>query len=483
MKTTIERGTFYLLLSNLIFFLTGYAIYFGLGRLFDPALFGVYGVIISLVSVITVVLSDSIQLAVSRFVSRSEKKAQAILGKALTLHLIIGFIAFIAYFLLSDFIAFLLNDQSLAFFIRLSSPVILFFPLFSVFLGYFNGLRHFKRQAMLNSFYYVAKLVFVLGLVVIGFGLLGAVMGFIIASFIALVLGLMLAKGIGTKTKAVNAIEILKFEMPLIGAIIVLHLLNNMDLFFVKALTPAGISSALSGYYLAASTLARMPQLIVLAVSMVLFPLISGTTFKKNLRKTRFYIQHALRYALLVLVPLAFLFASTSKELISLTYTSAYIQGSTALSILVFGAAFYSIFLILSTIISGSGKPGTTMLFSIIVLLVDFILNFFLVPVYSLDGAAYAITISMLFGCIVAGAYVFNKFKVLVSIASTTKIILASIILFLASNFWQLTGILLLAKYIALILLFLVILIALKELTKKDLEVFQNMLRPSHAKK
>jgi len=80
--------------------------------------------------------------------------------------------------MLADIFAISLGDITLAYYIRISGLTLLGYALYSVINGYFNGRKDFKKEAGMEITYSVSKLVFVGGLVMLGFSLTGVFIGF-----------------------------------------------------------------------------------------------------------------------------------------------------------------------------------------------------------------------------------------------------------------------------------------------------------------
>src|SRR5262249_5369030 len=53
------------------------------------------------------------------------------------------------------------------------------------------------------------------------------------------------------------------------------------------------------GYYRGVKTRARLPYQLMLAVTFIVFPLVSRATFQKDAEKTRIYIRTTMRYSLI----------------------------------------------------------------------------------------------------------------------------------------------------------------------------------------
>ena len=475
-SASIERGTLYVVASMLYFFLTGYVIYIALARfLLTPEQFGSYAIVIALVSIIVAIFSSGIEQSISKFVSAKRELAYAIKRKSLALIGLVSFVAALAYFLSAGYIALLLNDLSLIPLIQISAAPIFFFSLYSIYTGCLNGLKDFAKYSLATFIYLTFKLIFILGLAFIGFGLFGAVAGYAVAAFFA-VAAVALISRFEKNEKTFEMQKLLKFALPVTAFAIVIKFWIDIDLFAVKALSPIAEAAALSGYYAAATTIAKLPQVIVVAFSSVLFPLVAGTSAQNDEKKTKFYISSAVRYSLLVLIPIVFLFSSTSEQLIVLIYSAKYASGAIALAILPFALAFFSLFFILATAIMGIGKPRIATGIGAIMLALALLLNFLLVPAYGIFGAAFSALISMFFGFLISGIYIYKKFHILFNTKSTAKIVFAGIVVYFISFFWEISGLLLIAKYLALIAVYAAILFCVREFTERDKAVLQNML-------
>ncbi len=477
MAERIERGTFLLVSSNGFSFAANYLIYFFLGRLLiGPELLGAYAVVISIVGIIEMVLVKSVQQSVSKFVSEDPSSVQIVRKSAALLMILFGFALFIAYFALSGLIAAAFGDTTLTPFIQLTALLLLLHPVFSVFMGCLNGLNLFATQSKLRAFYATLKLVLIVSLAYLN-GLAGAIAGFVLASFVSMLAGFFLTRSKAKpKAAAFNYGRFVAFMAPIFLFSIVLDLLTSIDLFAVKALSGEQ-SGLLAGYYAAAATIAKIFPMVISAIAFAVFPLVSATTFQRNLQKTRFYISNTMRYCLLVIAPVAFLFASTPAELISLIYPERYLPGAAPLPILCFAFAIYTLFIVEATIIAAANRPRTAMAISIAALSTSAVLNALLVPTMLLAGAALATLAGSTVGLILAGIFLLHKFKTLVSAKSALKILAAGLVVFFVSINWGVSGLLLAAKYCVLLLLYAAILFLLRDLNKRDLRIFLNMIR------
>ncbi len=476
MAGTIERGAFFIFLSYFASFISSYIVYFALGRLLGAADFGIYGVTISLVMVINTVLVTTMEQTVSKFVSERPDQNERVKKTALLLHLSISSVIFIVFVLLVPFIAFMLNDISLTPFIYLISPLILLQPLFRLFSGSLNGLKRFSLQSKLVGIHSFAKVVLIIGLVLLGFGLFGAISGFILSSLFLLLVACFMA-GLKINSKPLNPDKMIAFAVPIGGLALITTLLMSFDLFAVKAFTDISISSALAGYYNAAGTIAKVIPTLVVAISFVAFPLVSSASFKGNKKKTAFYINHSLRYSFFIIAFLSAIFSSTASEIIDFVYGSGYAPAAVPLEILAIGFGVFAFFLIFVTILSAVGMAKITFLIGVIVLIVDFALNLFTVPKIGMVGAAFSTTIASFLGLILLGIVIKRVFGSLLSATVTVKILLSALLVFAFGSIFPASGLLLIFKYLILSILYVLALLALRELKPFDFLVLKNVLR------
>lgn len=470
---SIEKGAFYLLIAKIVFFLSGYALLFVLGRfVLSPAEFGIFGVVLSIISLVNIILISGIEQSVSKFVSETPAKAKAILRQALKIQLVFSLAIFLLLFLSADYIAFLLNDPRIAFYLRVSAFVPLLQPFFAAMTGYLNGLKDFRRQAIFTILYRTLRAGFPILLALAGLSLFGAFAGISLAALVALAACAAFV-GIGMPEHFPKK-KLVLFSAPIILYILLQNSFLSLDLLFLKALVFGENSSLFAGYYTAAQTLAIGPLELATTLSIVLFPLVSETVYTGKKEKSLFYIRNAYRYAFIIVAPLSAIAIANAPALITLVYGMPYAPGASALAILSLAFVFFTIFIISETIISAKGSPHKAMLFALIAVIADIALLLALVPALGLDGAAIASTISMAFGCLISTAYVFRHFRAF-PFKSTAKTIVACIALVVASAFIPATGLLMIAKYVFLLAVFLAAMVLLGEIKKADIRLAARM--------
>ncbi|MGH2567925.1 MAG: lipid II flippase MurJ, partial [Bacteroidota bacterium] len=257
--------------------------------------------------------------------------------------------------------------------------------------------------------------------------------------------------------------------------------LINLDIWLVKALTEASDGGDhVVGYYAAAYNLARVPYLLMTAVTMTIFPAISNAVFEHRTGDARVLIRQQLRLVLLILMPAILIVHATSDEIISLLFTSDYLPASESFRILFTGVSAFSIFLFFVNIIAADNKPNFGVVISMLLLPVAIVLNYFLIDTLSIVGAAIATSAVSLIGLLISGAYVWRRFGRFIDMYSVLRISIASGCVYVAAGFDELFQIHLLVGYTVLGLIYGLMLLILREtdLTKVK-SLIRSLLNPS----
>ena len=474
------RGTIYITAAKIWFMVSGYGIAVTLAYLLTVEDYGIYRVVINTVSIINAVIVTGTYQTVSKYVSQEPENADSIKWKALGLQLYVGGAATLGFFLLAPVTAALLNDSRLTGWLRLASLITLSYAFYSVYTGYFNGKRQFGTQAGLDITYSTLKLAFIVFLAWLGFGVTGSVAGFALAAASVLATSAIIARGSNRKGEA-RAGQLFRFQSYVLLFTFVITLLQRVDLMLIKALSSpdATTASENAGYYSAALDIANLTYQIVVSVTFVVFPLVSQSTFADDRARTQGYISNTLRYTLMVMALTATLFSCLAAGVLRVIYREAYQAAGPALRIVAFGMLFFGLLYVVTTIISASGQPKVSLALGIVTLVVSTGLNALLIPLYGLPGAATATTVSMLIGSLLASAYIWRKFRALMSFVSLARITGSAVAIYAASLlFSPASKLLIIGQLIALSLAYVVALVLTGELGRDDLRLISRVVRP-----
>ena len=409
---TVGLGFLFILMAKGYFLIAGFAVQFGLPRLFLRAArlqlegakiklwtaermaeswYGDYGVASRTISWINNTMVQGTIQAVSKFVAEDEDRAGSVKAAGIKVQAVIGGVLAATYFALSGPMARLLSDPNLTPYFRVTAIIILAYALYAVFIGYLNGLKRFKAQASFDVTYSTIKSVSILVLAFLGYGVaetLGAFSGaaVVVCMLAAVIVGVRNHSAVPfhwqvlVKAMVLVVVYYIFFNSLLIADIVTLKGLAGR----VGGVDPgaaAAMASALAGIYNGVLNLALLPYQGVLAVAFVIFPLISRSTFDQDHEATRTYIEGTLRYALVFVGFFAVCVASTPEALLALLNPS-FAVGAPALRIYVAGEVFFALFAICNTIIIASGRMGVAAVIAAVVLALDLGSNLTIVPAY-----------------------------------------------------------------------------------------------------
>ena len=476
MKQSTGAGTVWLMLSVMASLISNYFLHLWVAHFLGAQWYGTFGILLSLYLINDAVLNVGIPRAVSKFISESGEKFWPIVKASLKVQLLLSLLFVIIYIAFADLFSQLLKDHSLFPYIIFLGIMVLPLSLFSLFLsGYLNGLRLFREQALIKTVFPIARTLLAVILVWAGLAIWGILLAYLISIMIGLAMSYYYIRRFREKKMMpISAKPLLLFALPLMAAVLAMALLRNVNILFIKSLLADNISVAL---YTAAFTLSNISYLVFTALPLTITPAVSKAAAERNVPLVQKYISSSIRYSLLLLLPVAALVSATSSALLSWLYPSSYAQAGPLLAVLIFASTFLVLFYILLAVITASGSPVIELFFSLFFLALLIFLNFLLIPRSGLLGSAYAQLGTSLLAMLGAAAFVFARYKTLVSIVSLLKMVAAATGIYILATYWQYSGTFLLFNYVGLFLLYILILFLFGELGKEDLDLVKKVLR------
>jgi O-antigen/teichoic acid export membrane protein len=424
-NTALRRGALYLTASTFFFMLAGYIVNVWLGRSLGPQLYGTYGVVISVLTIISIMQNSGIPQAVAKFTAGdAQSKSGSALLAGIKLQLISTITVAIIFELASPALASLLHDPNLTPLLRLAALVLPAYGIYSIYIGYFNGRHDFKRQAAANNTYAFSKIVSVIGLSYL-IGVYGAISGFIISPLVALAFFGRLPSKQSTKT---SYRPIVLYAIPLIVFAVISTLYLSLDLLFVKGLLYSDKLAA--GYYTAAQNISLIPYYSVSAIGTVLFPAIAFNLSRQEANDK--LIQKSIRYALLIVVPLVAIMSAFADPVIQIVYSKSYLSAATFLPVLLLGYGCLSLFTVLANVLNGGSKARLAVTSAAMGLAVTAILCPILIPKYQLLGAAISTATGAFFSALSASILVARHFGNPYRVLSLVRIISAGLLLYIS---------------------------------------------------
>lgn len=442
----LARSFFFLLISEVLYNLSGYIIHSGMGRILGPTDYGRYAVVITLTTMIIILIGNGIPTAMSKYLSevfeKEKGKVPVIKNQAKKLQFfLIGSVALL-FFLGSPLIARILGDPGLTPLFQISSLIIPAFAMASFYFYYYTGIHEFKVQSFLKILRSVARMVFIVGLAWLykssGHAIEGAIIGYALAP-LAVFLGAQFFDPF-RKTEPKGDFpmrKLLNYAWPVTFFLIAYEFLVTIDLYLVKGLLK---SDYLTGIYNAAITVGRIPYYLFYALTILILPAVSKSTAEADHGKTEKLVSESFRLLFLALMPICLLMSVFAEPIIRIFYSQKFIEAVPPMQVFVFGVGFLTVFYVATFILNGAGKVKVPMLISLFGLALNTLLTYFLIQKYALMGAAWGTTLTSLFVMVIALIYVKKHFGYIFSFKSFLKIVGAFLALTLITQLVSIGG-------------------------------------------
>jgi len=246
------------------------------------------------------------------------------------------------------------------------------------------------------------------------------------------------------------------------------------------AADPSVLADVQNAYYAAVQNLARLSYQAIIAATFVVFPLVSRSTFTQDREITRRYLEVTSRYSLMFAAMIAVVMAANPAEVLALVYAPDYQHaGAPALPLLAFGNVAFSMLAINGTILNGAGQTRAAVGIAAGSLALAVAGNWIAIPLAAphgrvLEAAAAATAVAMLAGAIGSGLLLRQRLGGYLPLVSFLRIALATAAAVGAGRALPLHGKLMtLVEAAAVAAVFLGVLIATRELGRRDLQAIR----------
>jgi stage V sporulation protein B len=503
---TAARGGLAIAVAKVSFILLGFVQQVAL-----PYVLGVdgYGAISKVFAVVGIVNNVIVAVAlqgVSRSVaSVPVDRAPEALRKTLGMHVVLALAISTAFALLASSIADWIKSPHITEPLRLVALVVLLYGVYAPLVGSLNGLKRFVDQAGLDILYGVMRATLTIGVAYFfvktaGDGVLGAAVGFVLTAAIIVPIA-MTRSGIGRRGTAGPTVqEYATFLAPLAVGQISLNLLLQTDFMLLSRFVGgraetlglgAEAADSLVGVYRGVQLFAFLPYQMLMSVTFVLFPMLARAFAEGDKEGVRRYAVTGVRLAVI----LTGLIAGTISALGPLALRFAFPpeiadRGGEALRIAALGMGAFAILGIASAALTSLKRERVAAVLTIAAVILVAGGCIALVPRAEfgspmLVASAIATGTAMLVLTVVAGFALRGAAGGFVSPLTLARVGAAVALAHLAGRAMPYLGkMFVLVEAIALVALYLVVLVALRELGKADVATLRAALgRRSAAKK
>ena len=393
-----------------------------IARFLGPELYGQYALALVVPQILFIFTDLGINQGIIKFIADPKinggtREIAKIVKHGLMLRAFAGIALFLINYTFADvFASVLLQRPDLAFYVRLGSTSILLQVLFTTATSAFVGIDKTEYSALTTNVQALAKTIISVTLVLLGFSVAGAIIGFIASYVIAAAVGLFFLFSILRKKQnttaghnfAENVRVLLRYGTPLyIAALLVgfIPLFQNVMLAFFT--TDADI-----GNYKAAVNFATL--LTVFSIPITTALLAAFSKLNSNTRgEIKAFFKLANKYTSIIIIPAAFLIIIFSNEVVQTIYGTTYQSAS------VFLATYCLLYLLvgfghltLPSFYNGIGETKTTLKMSLLTFSALAVFSPLLTKTYNVQGLIVAFLIASTIGTLYGSYVAMKKFQV-----------------------------------------------------------------------
>lgn len=367
--------------TSVINYLFGLAI----GWLLLPGDYGLQAFVQTVLLIAGLILNSGFAWSITAEMVRADAARRAALVRgALVANLLLS-LAFAAFLVLLFALGPLrtgLESWTVTLLVALTLP---FLSMIAIANGAVRGAERFGDLALIRILEMGCRAAGGIVFVLAGFGVQGAVAGFLVGGIVAAVIGLWrVSRALQMSFWGAVARPSLSLAGNMFGALLGMALLLNLDVLALK-LFSASAGRELTGHYQAAIMLANTPYYLATALLAVLFPQLARL---KELRLTGPAVGEAVRLMVLALLPIEVVLILAPETILGMVFPPGYTAAAGALRILAVGNSAIILVATLSFAFQATGKARVPAVVLLSVTFCEAILLAMLVPTHADTGAA-----------------------------------------------------------------------------------------------
>lgn len=398
---TIAKGSFIVFFGVMLSKIFSYIYRIIVSRL-GPEDYGILSIALAIFGILGGLTMLGTEVGIVKFISNYNQKKENIKGviyDSFRFVLPLSIILAILLFIFSDYIAIhFFNSKKLGLLLKILAFFIPINAIRKIFLNSLIGFKLVKYETLAKAITEnLSKLIITALLILFGYGLLGALIGYVLGVFISLLIAYYLLRYkvfnlMDNNIKSVYSTkEFYSYSLPLLFSIIVFVVIlwtDTLLLGYFKGASDTGI-------YNAAMPTAQLLLIFPNALMAIFLPVISGINDVKNKEFITIFRAVTKWVLLMNIIPMA-LFIIYSKQILNIIFSSVYAQGSSILIILSFGFFVSCLAMSSNHVLLAFNKTKTVFFNNMMAAIINIALNLALIPRYGITGAAVSTAVSFI---------------------------------------------------------------------------------------
>ena len=412
-----------------------------IGRVLGPDLYGQYTLAFVVPQLLFLFTDLGINQGLVKFAADSHNGGETsrlarMLKYVLLIKALTGIAIFLANYTMGDwFASSILQRPELGYYVRLASTTIVFQALFSTVVSFFVGIDRAEYNALATNAQAIAKTVISVALLLLGFGIEGAILGSVASNVFGVAASLILLGFVFRRRKnsesatsvpgdniAKELSNLMRYCTPLYLSVLLVGFIPVFNNFILALFaTDANI-----GNYKAAINFNTLMTIISIPVTTTLLAAFSKLESSTEDKVRRFF-KYANKYATMLTVPIAVLLIVLAQQVIGIVYGKTY---DTAPLFLALHSGLYLLvglgYVTLQSLYNGLGEAKTTLKMNVIVVIALVVLGPLLANSFSVVGLITAFVVASALGTVYAAYIARRKYNVEFDYVALLKIYLVS---------------------------------------------------------
>jgi O-antigen/teichoic acid export membrane protein len=413
----IIAGSSVALLFKILFAVLGYTVILLITKRFGAFGLGIYNLSNTVLIILSTVCALGFQTAILRFIGQSGLKIEKVIPiyrGILIIVIPVSIIISILLFTLSELLASrVFQDSSLTFAFKICSFIIPVLVIKNINIEVFRGLKkirlsEFMRNLSVNS----VNILLILGLGIFISSYYLPVFTFSIAVFVTFLLStvLIITFFSGSEKSIENLLskkEMIKISSPMLVTAISFHIMGKIDTVMLGMLS----TTENVGIYSVALKLASVTSYILFAITRIVAPKISELYWAGKIEELKNVLKFSARIIFFTSTPILIMLLLFPNFFLNI-FGPEFALGRQALIFLVIGQFTNAFCGAVGHFLNMTGNQKFYMSVVFSTLIINIILNYFLIPRYGIKGAAIATMISKMLWNVVSVIYVKSKYDI-----------------------------------------------------------------------
>jgi O-antigen/teichoic acid export membrane protein len=468
-----SRGAVLLIGSQLVAIIVGFAIHFGLTRLLEPEVYGLYAVAISILMWGELLVSGSIGTVFPKLLSEGTSSAKTLWSWVWRGYLPLWLALWLTFSAASWGIAIALRDGRLVPLILIAALELPFFGIYFAGRSLLQGLMAHGWQAVVASSWALFRLFFIFAFVIFTGSVFWAMAGNSLGVAMTALLSVALVRPFLRDDKSTETVSLPSLLVGIGSITLLIALLDQialtMDLWLLKRLS----QPEFSGHYGAARFFALVPLMLAFGLYSAWFPAMCHELGKGERGRAKALLKEVMRVLIVGLLPFAVIVWVTAKPLTVLLFSQKFVLAAEPLRLLAIGASLFVLMGFMRGALIADNEFKLPVVIAAIMTALDFALCYTLIPHYGMVGGAMATMLTGGFGTVVTGFLAFRRFGAFLPMGTLVRVTVASLAIGAIAVLWKTSGLMLPLQYLLLAAIYTGLLVFLGELTSSDWQVLR----------